>query len=161
MIKHPNCTTRTKPSKCDDLYCPIHGRIRDMDGGASPWANPDEITAQEASRLGLSEADVLAAYKAADEAGDPAGTAFSRYMHRTAQAADARGQTKPPPQSTEEVLDSAFDDLKQAAEATPDCTCDYMMSDESPTPTRVFNANCPVHGATDTKLQDRYAPPEA
>jgi hypothetical protein len=56
VTRHPNCRCATHTG--DNLYCPIHGRIRDMDAGASPFMNADAMGAEIASQLGIQEEDV-------------------------------------------------------------------------------------------------------
>src|SRR4051812_3249697 len=86
MIKHPNCSTRAKPEKCGDLYCPIHGRIRNMDAGASPFVDSDAVFQEQVQKAGLTEEDVLQIYR--DNPGDP--DPLAQRLYREAQEADAR-----------------------------------------------------------------------
>jgi len=149
-IKHPNCTTRASENPCTDAYCPIHGRIRDMDAGASPFIDPDAVAETQARLMGLSDDEVRETYRDANEAGEPAGTEFSQTLRREASEADARNEAAEMSVfdqhvGLENALNASFDALTQAAPSG--CLCDYSQEpfgfDQSVK--RHAVRGCPVH----------------
>lgn len=121
-VKHPNCTTRAKEGKCDDLYCPIHGRIRNMDAGASPFADPDAIATAAARAAGLSDGDVRRAYAQADDElpsrAEAADMDLARRLRREAAEADARGAR------------DAYQDLKASEKFGPHWDADSTAEED-------------------------------
>jgi hypothetical protein len=142
-LKHPNCSTREQERPCDDPYCPIHGRIRNMDAGASPFVDPDAVWQEKVAAAGLTEDQVRDAYADPSTAYDDQ---YERRLRREAQEADAR---------MESALDEKFSRLKGAAPRG--CICTYHETDGGPV-MRDPVAECPVDhdGIRDAKYVDRF-----
>lgn len=123
VTRHPNC--RCGATVGDNPYCIIHGRVRDMDQGASPFADPDAIAAQMAAETGIQEEDI-------DRNQDVPGVIGA--MHRQNLEDDL-----------EKALSDSFDKLKEAGEADDGCKCDFSQMLGGPV-RRHTNPRCPVHG---------------
>jgi hypothetical protein len=126
-----------------DLYCPFHGRIRDMDSGASPFvdANTAAFAASEAY-----ESD------------------YQRRLQREANEADARGAKRQPKTRAEflqdlmseaENVDFQFvkpeghERLKQIAPEIimeNGCICTWVRQEGHDWQYARKNLNCPIHG---------------
>lgn len=120
--RHPNC--RCGAEVGDNPYCIIHGRIRDMDQGASPFVDVDAVAGEVADSLGIEEEDI-------DRTMDVPGVIAD--MHRKNMDRDL-----------ESLLNASFDGLKSMDE--PGCKCAVSHNLGTGVVTRHVHPDCPVHG---------------
>lgn len=120
-----------------DPYCNVHGRIRDMDAGASPFVDIAEVADQRMRDAGLTEEqiDQLNRENPAER------SELGKRLAREASAADAHG-SDPFQREAERLID-----MMEATEAQiPEgCLCTYSSSSDYGI-RRYDNERCPVHG---------------
>lgn len=99
-----------------DPYCRIHGRIRDMDHGASPFVDTDALEEEIMRDLDFDNDEIARVRHIAHHTAGP--TPLEQQLRREAQEADARGAQPFPTGLYDREVGTQFDAESTAEEIT-------------------------------------------
>lgn len=122
-----------------DPYCNVHGRIRDMDAGASPFVDIAAVADQEMRKKGLSEEEI----DRLNRENPSERSELGKRLAREASEADARSD------------DPLGDAVRAFEDSIPKgCKCTWRSS--MPSSPYEISRHCPIHYPLSKRLRDEF-----